>query len=86
MKVLAYCINPIAGPDFVGPPAPVPDVLQPWFDQAKERLETRRSASDDRIASLISLAEELWHRRESVCEEPDSRDEPVTHVLRKLAS
>ncbi len=86
VKVLAYCTNPVAGQEFVGPPAPVPDVLQPWFDQAKERLETRQRATDDRIASLISLAEELWIRRESACEDPDSHDEPLTHVLRKLAA
>lgn len=86
VKVFEYCTNPATGPDFVGPPAPIPGELQPWFDQSKERLETRRSATDDRIAALISLAEDLWLRRASICENPDSHDEPVTHVLRKLAS
>lgn len=85
VKVLESCINP-GEPDFVGPPAPVPNELQPWFDQAKDGLANRRSATDDRIAAFISLAEELWLRRENVCADPDSHDEPLTHVLRKLAS
>ena len=86
VKVFEHCMNPAAGPDFVGPPASVPDELRPWFDQAKDQLETRRRVTDDRIATLMSLAEELWLRRESTCDDPDSQDEPMTHVLRKLTS
>ena len=86
VKVLEHCIHPGAGPDFAGPPAPVPELLEPWFDQAQDQLESRRRASDDRIATTIALAEELWARRKEVCEDTDSRDKPLTHVMRKLTS
>lgn len=86
VKVIERCVNPYAGPEFVGPPRPVPGSLQPWFEQAREQLERRLSATDDRIAAVISLAEELWARRQDVCGSADPAGEPLTHVMSKLAS
>ncbi|MDA1313689.1 MAG: tetratricopeptide repeat protein [Acidobacteria bacterium] len=86
VKVIERCVNPYAGPEFVGPPRPVPGSLQPWFDQAREQLDSRRAATDDRIAAAISLAEELWARLQDVCDSADPADEPLTHVMSKLAA
>jgi tetratricopeptide (TPR) repeat protein len=86
VKIVERCVKPYAGPDFVGPPASVPESLQPWFDQAQDQIGSRRRATDDRIAATISLAEELWAKRANVCEDADSIDEPLTHVMSKLSS
>ncbi len=71
----------------VGPKAPLPASAQKLVDSALETKARRVEAgrSEDYVEADVSLAQDLWQARLRTCPEIPIADEPLRHVLEKLA-
>jgi tetratricopeptide (TPR) repeat protein len=71
----------------VGPKVPLPGPAQKLVDAALETKTRRVEAgrSEDYVEADISLAQELWQARLQTCPAIPIADEPLRHVLEKLA-
>ena len=82
MAAFTTCRNPSSG-EFVGP---LPPHQAAVVGRADELLGARRPrASDAAVESNILLAEEIWGLATLQCRPSDPPDEPLRHVLAKLA-
>lgn len=71
---------------FSGPLAPVPEEEAGVLARAEQLLDARRArASDTAVESNILLAEEIWKLAVQRCHTSDPPDQPLRHVLAKLA-
>jgi tetratricopeptide (TPR) repeat protein len=74
-------------PGALGPPQPLPEPAQRLLAEARAQVDAGvdPAKSEEAVESNISLAEGLWAARQATCPEITPRDEPLRHVLVRLA-
>jgi len=86
LQRLEACWNPQGG-EFAGPPRPLPERLAADVATARSIVsgELKQERGDETIEANLSLTERLWRARNELCPEAEETDEPLRHVVRKLA-